>query len=270
MGAWLEEVEQYHHRMSWTPRWPQPLLEPFNSRTLEPPGQPVATLADAAHRHGLDVLKPGNQKATIWYAYGHSEWRRVLEKMMTSALHNDMVLGDKFQETVISNPQQSQIQQIYIELGRIHAPSKSGKERQKWLEAVVAALQANSWSPRREALGMEQAHQTKHVSMCVGDCIQVGIDLYLLDFKGFVHLSPEVTRVLLQLPEAMMKNYECSSEDEEVDEEEEYQDGAKISENACYQDARESVPDNVEAKGKGKGRKGGKKGKDGDGKKGGR
>lgn len=265
MEEWLEEVGPYPPRMSWTP-WPQPLLEPFNSRTLEPPGQPITTLAQAAHRHGLDVLKPGNQKATIWYATLHD----YLHQIMAPALQRAMVFGDKFQEFCMTH--ELQIQQLYVELGRIHAPSKSGKERQKWLEAVAAAMQANSWSPRREALQMEQTRQAKHVSMSVGDCIQVGIDLYLVDFEGFVHLSPQVAQVLLRLPnEAMTKSYEGSSEDEEdeVDEEEEYQDGAKISETTCYQDVRESVPDNVEAKGKGKGRKGGKKGKDGDGKKGG-
>eukprot|EP00929_Paragymnodinium_shiwhaense_P056326 TRINITY_DN28191_c0_g1_i1.p1 TRINITY_DN28191_c0_g1~~TRINITY_DN28191_c0_g1_i1.p1 ORF type:complete len:498 (-),score=138.05 TRINITY_DN28191_c0_g1_i1:199-1692(-) len=257
---------------------PQPIMDPSDRMQPSPPERLYSCVNDAADWLGLDVLSAGNRKAILWYFN-----LEFLQQLWPFFLHDNRYqnLGLTYWKQTLLERRQT-IEGTHQRLGSINMPPKGGKNRQQWLKAVFTALQARSWSPNGEASSLFQQRRLSHLSMSMGDAIQVGDDLYVAGLTGFV----QVEQAAFLLPQLQLEAEDrhlingsgwvggasSSTKQPEPDE-----DGTESDEDEDSEDKEEAAEfTSTPAKG-GKGnRKGGKGGKgkgkggDGGGKKGGR
>lgn len=141
-----------------------------------------ATLNDAANRAGRKdsaILKLGNQRATLWYFT-----IEFLQQLWPFFLQSDDSGLRLWEKALLDRG--CTIQSTHVEVGRVHCPAKTGKARAAWLKALFSAMQGSNWSPDGEARSLLIKRRLTHASMSIGDCLQVGSDLYMVTLTGFV------------------------------------------------------------------------------------
>jgi hypothetical protein len=126
------------------------------------------SLNDAAANTGNPAYAKGATK--IWYMKDES-WRDF--SMGAEWLREHPDLG-----TLPTN--EAQLRKSHTLLGSI---AESNKDR------IFGLMQGENWSPRGEARNLIQGKGLRHTSMSVGDIIQVGPFIYMVDRDGFEKLN---------------------------------------------------------------------------------
>jgi len=128
------------------------------------------------------------------------------------------------------------IEQTHAEVGRVHFPpaaQKGEKQRTQWLKSLFSAMQAPKWSPCGEVRNMQVKRRLSHVSMSIGDAVQIGRHIFVACLNGFVYVQ-ESARLI-------PPGFECGDEDLE------------LLENDAGDDGKEGAPNSKASKKKGGG-----------------
>jgi hypothetical protein len=83
------------------------------------------------------------------------------------------------------------IKSTHVEVGRVDCPSdKRGKGKVfAFLKSLFSSMQASKWSPNGESRTFLMKQRLTHASMSIGDCVQIGRDLYIVGSTGFVQIE---------------------------------------------------------------------------------
>jgi hypothetical protein len=132
------------------------------------PGKPYESLNDAAERTGNLAYRKGSTK--IWYM-NEKGWRKFS-------------MGAEF---IQQNPKYGPLPTTEAELKATHI--LLGGIYEKVLGPIFGLMQGENWSPRGEARDLIKKLGLQHTSMSVGDVIQIGKNLWMVDGVGFTKLT---------------------------------------------------------------------------------
>lgn len=167
MEAWLEEMP--------LPRDPlhlPPLYRELNDAAIQiRPGAP-----------DLSILSAGNRRATVWYFT-----LEFLQQLWPLFLSNDGKGQSLWEQALLERG--CNIKSTHMAVGEVNCTARPGKQRTQWLKDLFAALQACKWTPDGEARSLLVQRRLSHVSMSIGDCIQVDGDLYIAGLTKFVQVK---------------------------------------------------------------------------------
>jgi len=172
---------------AWTEEIPMP-IQPWTEESL-----PYGSLNDAGQRPDLAVLRAGNQRAIIWYFT-----QGFCADLFPCFLCPDEIGLKRWVRALLES--NFTIESTHVEVGRVHLPPealKGDKGRAQWLKSLLTAMQASKWSPAGEARGLQVKRRLSHVSMSIGDVVQIGRHLFAACLDGFVHVQ-ESDRLLPQ------------------------------------------------------------------------
>eukprot|EP00928_Gymnodinium_smaydae_P090259 TRINITY_DN74086_c0_g1_i1.p1 TRINITY_DN74086_c0_g1~~TRINITY_DN74086_c0_g1_i1.p1 ORF type:complete len:520 (+),score=132.45 TRINITY_DN74086_c0_g1_i1:140-1699(+) len=137
-------------------------------------------LNDAAQRPELKILSAGNRRATLWYFT-----LEFLQQIWPQFLRPDNAGLMMWERALLER--NCTIKSTHVDIGRVHCPHTGGKALAAWMKALFAAMQVTEWSPAGEARQFLAHRRASHASMSIGDCIQVGNDLFVVTVHGFLH-----------------------------------------------------------------------------------
>ncbi len=97
-------------------------------------------------------------------------------------VQRDLISGPEFWTTVLKKalPTSSTVKQTHTLLGSV---------KEKNLERIFHHMQGEIWSPRGEARTLIRGLKLRHTSMSVGDIVQIGSNLFMVDRLGFLDLQ---------------------------------------------------------------------------------
>ena len=121
------------------------------------------SLADATAVTGNQAYGQGQTK--VWF--------------MKASFMRDGLMGLEWLKEHKGVPTLASLHETHVYIGHINLDD---------LEDVFVAMQGEVWSPNGEARGLIGALKT-HTSMCVGDIIEKGGVLFLVDNSGFARLQ---------------------------------------------------------------------------------
>ena len=92
----------------------------------------------------------------------------------------DLLMGYEFLEKEGMLPDKNSLKSSYIELGSI---------KESKLEKIFKYMQGENWSPKGEARDLIRKKKLSHTSMSVGDIIEKGNKLFMVDRFGFAEIK---------------------------------------------------------------------------------
>jgi hypothetical protein len=126
------------------------------------------SLNDAAANTGNPAYAKGATR--IWYM-NEEGWQRCS-------------LGAEFMR---KHPELAQLPTSEADLKRTHI--LLGSIAEKDLNAIYGLMQGEAWSPMGEARNLIRGKGLHHTSMSVGDVIQIGSSMWMVDRSGFEKLT---------------------------------------------------------------------------------
>lgn len=168
--------------------WLEELPMPLNPYVMPIQYESLNQAAELGSSQGaLDLLKLGNKRATIWYF--NKEFLEQICPLLVAGADEAAQAISMWKHALLER--NCNIMSTHTVLGQVHCPVNTSNKSKvyQWLKSLFASMQASKWCPNGECRTFLLNHRLIHASMSVGDCVQIGRELYFVGLSGFVPIE---------------------------------------------------------------------------------